>query len=47
MKTGIISDTHIRKDYDSIDKLLSDHFNDMEVIIHLGDFSPNHYNMIC
>lgn len=39
MKIGIISDTHIKKNHDRIDKFLSEHLNDVDIVIHLGDFT--------
>ncbi|RXI57369.1 YfcE family phosphodiesterase [Clostridium tetani] len=39
MKIGIISDTHVTKKVENIDKLLKDYFYDVDTIIHVGDFN--------
>ncbi|MBE6065836.1 metallophosphoesterase family protein [Clostridium cochlearium] len=39
MKIGIISDTHITKKVENIDKILNDYFYDVDTIIHVGDFN--------
>lgn len=39
MKVGIIADTHIRKKLGVINKVLDNYLNDVDVIIHVGDFS--------
>ena len=41
MKVGIISDTHISKKIDSIDRLIEDYFYDVDTIIHVGDFNSS------
>ncbi|AAO36828.1 putative phosphoesterase [Clostridium tetani E88] len=39
MKIGIISDTHVTKKVENIDKLLKDYFYDVDTIVHVGDFN--------
>ncbi len=39
MKIGIISDTHITKHSEKIDKLLDKYFKEVDMIIHVGDFN--------
>jgi len=39
LKVGIIADTHIRKKLGVINKILDNYLNDVDVIIHVGDFS--------
>lgn len=38
MKIAIISDTHIRKNTEKIDSLISIHLKDIDSIIHVGDY---------
>ncbi|EPY2273731.1 metallophosphoesterase family protein [Clostridium sp. FAM 1755] len=39
MKIGVISDTHMDKHTSKIDKLIDKCFKDVDLIIHLGDFT--------
>jgi putative phosphoesterase len=39
MKVGIISDTHISKDYYRARYLLENYFKDVDIIIHAGDYT--------
>lgn len=38
MKIGIISDTHIRKDFSKIDDFFEKHLKDVDGIVHAGDY---------
>ncbi|PRR77383.1 hypothetical protein CLLI_23670 [Clostridium liquoris] len=39
LKIGIISDTHITKHGDNINKIIDKYFKDVDMIIHVGDFN--------
>ncbi|MTI46999.1 metallophosphoesterase family protein [Sporosalibacterium faouarense] len=39
MRIGIISDTHIRKDYSKIDSFIEKYLKDLDAIIHVGDYT--------
>lgn len=39
MKIGIISDTHIKKDFTKLKKLLETNFKKVDLIIHAGDYT--------
>ncbi len=41
IRIGIISDTHISKDTYKIEELLRKHLNDVDMIIHAGDFKSS------
>jgi len=37
MKIGVISDTHLTASDDRLEKIVGDHFQDVDVILHAGD----------
>jgi len=41
LKLGIISDTHINKDLEFINKFIKNCLGDMDMILHLGDYMKN------
>ncbi|MBL4935189.1 metallophosphoesterase [Clostridium sp. YIM B02515] len=41
IKVGILSDTHISKDNYKIDELLKKYFNEVDIIIHAGDYKSS------
>jgi hypothetical protein len=38
MKIGVISDTHLREPHSEFKKMIESHFQDVEKILHAGDF---------
>ncbi len=38
MKIGVISDTHLREPSRELEKIVLTHFNDVDMILHAGDF---------
>lgn len=41
MKIAVISDTHVRKHMDKIEKLITKSLKDVDLIIHAGDYTSN------
>ncbi|WP_291561671.1 MULTISPECIES: metallophosphoesterase family protein [unclassified Clostridium] len=41
MKIAVISDTHVRKHMDKIEKLITKSLKDVDLVIHAGDYTSN------